>query len=131
MPRPAVCPHCSEELDIPAEFRGRQVRCAVCQRVFVPPADGSEPPPPARPAPGNWADDRPSRRPPRDDVAPPARRDRDDVDDDRGRGYRDDDDRPPPRRRKKGSTAWVWLLVLGVVGLCVLPCGGLMFLGMW
>lgn len=32
-----TCPNCSEELDIPTEFLGREVRCATCQRVFVPP----------------------------------------------------------------------------------------------
>jgi LSD1 subclass zinc finger protein len=137
MPRPVVCPHCSEELDIPLEFRGRPVRCAVCQTVFTPPADGAAPPvpaPPSLPAPGTWDEHRPSRRPVRDDDRPSRRPARDD--DDFGDRYRDldrDDDRDRwddrPRRRKRGSNTWVWLLVLGVFGLCVLPCGGLIVFG--
>jgi hypothetical protein len=115
-------------LDIPSEFRGRQVRCAACQKVFVPPADSSAPPP--LPAPGNWEEDRPSRRPPRDDDRPSHRPARDDYD---RNPYDDRDwysDRPPPRRKKK-STLWVWLLILGFFGLCVLPCGGIIGLGVW
>jgi hypothetical protein len=138
MPRPVVCPHCSEELDIPSEFRGRPVRCAVCQNVFTPPADGA-PPAPSLPAPGTWDEDRPSRRPLRED-APPARRVAAREEDDRGYRDRDRDhdlDRDADwdrwddrrRRRRRGSNTWVWLLVLGVVGLCVLPCGGLLVLG--
>lgn len=38
MPPPVVCPTCREELDIPAELRGRAVRCGVCQTTFTPPA---------------------------------------------------------------------------------------------
>jgi hypothetical protein len=124
MPRPVVCPHCQEELDIPAEFRGRQVRCASCQQVFVPPADA-----PTLPAPGNWEEDRPSRRPVRDDYNPPSNRpapdDSDRLDDRAPWEY----DRPP--RPKKRSTLWVWLLILGFFGLCVLPCGGFFVLGVW
>ncbi len=137
MPQPAVCPHCSEELDIPSEFRGRQVRCAACQQVFVPPADSPAPPPPAPaiPAPGTWDEHRPSRRTPREDDRPSRRAPREDYDDRDRERYRDRDeddrwaDRPRRRRREKRSNAWVWLLVLGVFGLCVLPCGGLMVLG--
>lgn len=127
MPRPVVCPHCQDELDIPAEFRGRQVRCASCQKVFVPPADSSAPPP--LPAPGNWEEDRPSRRPARDDDRPSRQPARDDYDrlDDRAPW----EDRPPPRRPRKKSTLWVWLLILGFFGLCVLPCGGIIGLGVW
>ncbi|HVK18182.1 MAG TPA: hypothetical protein VM533_14660 [Fimbriiglobus sp.] len=128
MPRPAVCPHCQEELDIPAEFRGRQVRCASCQKVFVPPADS--PAPPALPAPGNWEEDRPSRRPVRDDLDRPVRQPvRDDYDRDRLDDRAPWDDRPPQPRKK--STLWVWLLILGFFGLCVLPCGGFFVFAMW
>jgi hypothetical protein len=127
MPRPAVCPHCQEELDIPAEFRGRQVRCASCQKVFVPPAE--QPAPPSLPAPGSWEEERPSRRPVRDDSDRPSSRPAPDDSD------RFDDRAPweydrPPRPRKK-STLWVWLLILGFFGLCVLPCGGFFVLGVW
>ncbi|HET6574837.1 MAG TPA: hypothetical protein VFG68_14625 [Fimbriiglobus sp.] len=127
MPRPAVCPHCQEELDIPAEFRGRQVRCASCQQVFVPPAESPAPPP--LPAPGNWEEDRPSRRPVRaDDDRPSSRPVPDDADrfDDRRAPW---DDRPPRPRKKR--TLWVWLLILGFFGLCVLPCGGFFAFAMW
>lgn len=106
MSRPVTCPHCREELDVPAEYRGREVKCAACDRVFTPPAD--EPPLASR-AGRDWDDDRPSRRPARDD-------------DDRW------DDRP--RRRRKPGTAWVWALLLGVFGLCVLPCGGLVVMSL-
>jgi LSD1 subclass zinc finger protein len=129
MPRPVVCPHCREELDIPAEFRGRQVRCAACQQVFVPPAEPAGPPP--LPAPGNWEEDRPSRRPARDDDLPARRPVRDAAD----RLADLDDDRAPwddrPRRPKKRGNLWVWLLVLGVIGLCVLPCGGFVLFAVW
>jgi hypothetical protein len=101
MPRPVTCPHCGEELDIPAEFRGREVRCAACDQVFTPPT--AEPPTASR-AGRDYDDDRPSRRPARDDF-------------DRW------DDRP---RRRKQSTAWVWALLIGVFTLCILPCGGFM-----
>jgi hypothetical protein len=103
MPDPIVCPHCREELDIPAEYHGRQVRCANCQDVFVAAGDtpvvhrlpgrserGSDRPP--------WQEDRPRR----------ARRE-------------DDRDARPTRR----SNAGVWLLMamtLLTVGVC---CGGL------
>jgi hypothetical protein len=146
MPRPVVCPHCSEELDIPPEFRGRQVRCAVCQSVFVPPVNGAEAPPPL-PTPGSWDEERPSRRPAREDDLPAARRaareddlsparraDRgDSTARDRDRDFlRDRWDDPPTRSLpKRGGNAWVWLLLLGFFGLCVLPCGGLFLVGAW
>ena len=115
MPRPVVCPHCREELDIPAEFRGREVRCAVCRNTFTPPADDPYPAPAAR----DGFDDprgRADRRSDRDDRDP----------------YRDRlADRPRRRVRKGGGTAWVWVLVLGVFGTCFLGCGGLLALGLF
>ena len=117
MPRPVTCPHCREELDIPAEYRGREVKCAACERVFTPPVDAQ---PPASRTERDWDAVPTSRRTARDDV-------RDDFPRERG-GYDRDDDRwdDRPRRRRKGSTAWVWALLIGVFTLCVLPCGGFM-----
>lgn len=43
MPDPITCPHCQEHLDIPAEYHGRQVRCANCQQVFVAIPEGDMP----------------------------------------------------------------------------------------
>jgi hypothetical protein len=107
MPRPVTCPHCGEPLDVPAEYRGREVRCAACDRVFTPPSDDL---PTASRVGRDW-DDAP-RRPARDDY---------DRFDDRW------DDRP--RRRRKASTAWIWALLAGVLFVCVLPCGGFIALG--
>lgn len=112
MPRPVICPHCREALDIPAEYRGREVKCAVCDRVFTPPAD--EPPTASRPE-RDWDAVPTSRRPPRDDVRDNPRRDYDRAED------RWDD---RPRRRRKASTGWIWALLVGVFALCILPCGG-------
>ncbi|OWK37658.1 hypothetical protein [Fimbriiglobus ruber] len=104
MPRPVTCPNCREELDIPAELRGQDVRCAACAVVFVPPTT---------------------------DVVPTARRQPASTGpdyDDRGRW----DDAPRRRRpRPRGSMLWVWLLLFGVVGSCVFGCGGLLALGMF
>ena len=94
---PVVCPLCRDELDIPAELRGRPVRCAACDGVFTPPA--ADAPRPGRAAPG-------SRRMDRDA----------DYDDDTGR-------RPPARR---ASLTWLWVLLAGSLGACCLSCGGLL-----
>ena len=112
MPGFVTCPTCREELDIPAELRGRPVRCAACGEAFTPPADG------AAPTAGR------ARRPePRDDPTD----DRDDDEDDRPRRRRDFD-RRPPRRRK--SNAWVWILLFGTFGVCCLGCGGFVVFAM-
>lgn len=100
MPRPVVCPHCREELDIPLELRDREVRCAVCRNTFIP-DDGdlaSAPPPPAL-------------------RAEPARS--------RSRDEFDDDFSERPRRPKRtGSNRTVWVLILGMLSCCGLGCGG-------
>lgn len=66
-----TCPHCRERLDIPAEYRGRPVRCGNCQTVFDPTADdvpvvtrsSSRPAiPRGRPLPDDEDDRRPSQR---------------------------------------------------------------------
>lgn len=106
MPDPIVCPHCREELDIPAEYHGRQVRCANCQNVFVATPGGDTPV--VHRLPGRA--ERESDRPPWQDDDRPRRARRDDEHDDR-----------PPRR----SNAGVWLLMaltLFTFGGC---CGGL------
>ncbi|MCU0703689.1 MAG: zinc-ribbon domain-containing protein [Fimbriiglobus sp.] len=74
MPDSIVCPQCREQLDIPAEYHGRKVRCASCQNVFAAIPTGGPPvvrrstnrPSADRPP---WQDeaDRPSRPPARDD----------------------------------------------------------------
>ena len=43
MPDPIICPHCREQLDIPAEYHGRPVRCASCQNVFAAGSEGDVP----------------------------------------------------------------------------------------
>lgn len=64
MPRPVICPHCREELDIPPELRRREVRCAVCRNTFVPDVDGREAPDEfaARTRPRDEFDDEPRPR---------------------------------------------------------------------
>lgn len=102
MTDPVVCPHCREHLDIPAEYRGRAVRCASCQNVFTtPPLPGATPPP------------LPERRSDGPSDAPPRPRPR--LDDD---AY----DRP---RRKPNGGVWVLLLLTTLVlGACVGGCTG-------
>jgi hypothetical protein len=105
MPDPIVCPHCREELDIPAEYHGRQVRCANCQNVFVATPAGDMPVVHRLPGRSSRGDDRPPWQ-----------------DDDRARRARRDDEQYGPPRR---SNAGVWLLMaltLLTVGVC---CGGL------
>ncbi len=115
MPRPVVCPQCREELDIPAEFRGRPVRCSACNGVFTPPADAGDDVPVAA-----------VRRPADRDTG----RDYDDRDDpvDRGDGRevsrRPGSRRPPPPVRKS-SFLWLWLLLAGTCGVCCLGCAGI------
>jgi len=102
MSRPVVCPHCGEELDIPTELRGRDVRCASCRTIFAAAAD-APPPPRANRVGSNRVE--PGRTP--------------------------DDDRAPwddsPRRKRKGSLRWLWFL-LGSGGLlsCLGCCGGVL-----
>jgi LSD1 subclass zinc finger protein len=96
MTDPVTCPHCRESLDIPAEFRGRDVRCASCQAVFTVPGDG----PVSGPTP-------PAARPP--DPFP------------RGR-----EDRVAARPRPNNSGVWLLLLLtLLTAGGCVAGCLGL------
>jgi len=40
---PSICPNCRESLDVPAELRGRDVRCAGCGTVFTAGASGFAP----------------------------------------------------------------------------------------
>lgn len=116
MPITVTCPNCREELEIPNELLGGDVRCGSCLEVFkatAPP--GSEVPPPL---PDD--DDRP-RRPRRKSVEPtrnkpvPVSR-RDD-----GYGPIEFD---PDRRQKKGVGATIWI-VLGVFGLLGCGCCGI------
>lgn len=102
MTDPVTCPHCREHLDIPAELRGRAVRCASCQNVFTTP-----------PLPSGDADRFPP--PERTDDRPPPRRDR-------STGA----DLPPPRRpRQSNGGVWVLLLLTTLVlGGCVAGCVG-------
>ncbi len=108
MPDPIVCPHCHEPLDIPAEYHGRQVRCAACQTIFL--AVSAHTTPTVSPLPGRRAgDDPPPWREPR-----PGRR---------PRTPDQDDDRPP--RSNLGVIVLMLCTVL-VVGGC---CGGLNLIG--
>jgi hypothetical protein len=99
MSRPVVCPQCGEELDIPSELRGREVRCATCRTVFTAAADSPAPPRATRAATGRPLPSRPL-----------------------------DDDRAPwdesPRRRRKSGMTWLWVLLLGGGGLTCLGCCG-------
>jgi len=101
MPDPIVCPHCHEQLEIPAEYHGRQVRCANCQNVFV--ATGGDVPVipprsrrPAEDAPPPWRDDRGPRRPRREEH---------------------EDDRPQ-RKSNIGVFALMLLTALTIGGCC-------------
>ena len=101
MSRPVVCPHCGDELDIPSELRGREVRCASCRNTFTAAADAPAPPR------ANRAAARPT------DASRPTH----------------DDDRAPwddsPRRKRKGSLTWLWLLLGGGGVLACFGCCGI------
>jgi LSD1 subclass zinc finger protein len=109
MPDPIVCPHCHEPLDIPAEYHGRQVRCAACQTIFL--AVSADHTPTVPPLPGRrpsddqppWRESRPTRRP---------------------RPHDEDDDRPP--HRSNLGVIGLMLFTVLVVGGC---CGGLNLVG--
>ena len=45
-----TCPKCRDQLDVPAEFAGRPVKCGTCQTVFTAPTSPSAEPPVARPS---------------------------------------------------------------------------------
>lgn len=45
------CPACRTEYDVPAEARGRKLRCANCGHQFRAGGDPPRPPPPERPRP--------------------------------------------------------------------------------
>jgi LSD1 subclass zinc finger protein len=100
MPALIVCPHCREELDIPAEYHGRQVRCANCQTVFNATPEGE--PPVVRRSSSRPVDDRP---PWQDSPRRPARRD-------------DDEDDRPPERSNLGVVALLALTLFTVGGCC-------------
>ena len=116
MPRPVVCPKCREELDIPPELRGGDVRCASCATVFTPAVEPDD-----RPSARGW-DESPVQ--PR--RANRATRDRDDSSRDADLD-RDFDDRSSSRRRsnapRKSGMLWLWLMLGGTFGICALGCG--------
>lgn len=121
MPTTVTCPNCREELEIPNDLLGGEVRCGSCMEVFMAAAPpGTEAPP--RPA----ADDRP-RRPRRPRVettrnkpVPVSRRDD-------GYGPIEFD---PDRKQKRGVGATLWI-VFGVLGLFGCGCCGVLgYLGL-
>ena len=96
MPISITCPKCREVLDVPDDFLGREVRCALCQQIFT--------------AAGNAvADDgipvmQPARKPARSPEY-------------------GDDDQPIRARNKTGNRLILWLL-LGGAGLSIFACCG-------
>lgn len=102
MPRPVDCPHCGEELDIPAELRAREVRCAACRNTFVPATAAA------------------AGTPPRTIADPP-----------RGRDTFDDAEPRPRRPKPRPGCSWAWVLLVGGLGCCGLSCGGLVLFGLY
>jgi LSD1 subclass zinc finger protein len=95
---PAVnCPNCRDELDIPSEFVGRDVRCAVCQTVFTVPYR----------------------------AAPPVvqRRSSSQVNAEASENNSLDDETTPRRKKARGSFAWLFIM-LGMLSCCGVGCGG-------
>ncbi len=106
MPDPIICPHCQEHLDIPAEYHGRQVRCANCQNIFVATSEADMPVVHRLPDRRTGAGGQPAH--PHDDRPRPARR------------AHDDGDRPP--RRSNVPVVLALMFVVLTIGGC---CGGL------
>lgn len=108
MPIETNCPHCEQEYKLRDELLGKTVRCKSCGETFA--------------------------------VRPSSQSDEDDEDFE----VVEDDDMPParPKRTRQRSSAkgkgsgssgvvlkWILVGVAGFVGLVVLACGGLAFLG--
>jgi LSD1 subclass zinc finger protein len=97
---PAVnCPTCREELDIPNELVGREVRCAACQNIFTVPVVSSRLSVPVV-----------SRRAPQ-------------TDDDENRSLEDGEPLTSPRRKPGSSFGWI-LMIFGLLSCCGVGCGG-------
>ena len=90
-----TCPDCGNEFAISDRSAGQEVRCDVCQYVFVAPDSPTE-----------AAEDRMEWE--RQRNRPPRRSRRDDY-------------RPPPKKRFRNSNTFVFLVVAGVM---FLMCGG-------
>jgi predicted Zn finger-like uncharacterized protein len=109
-----TCPTCQSELEVEAEFEGKEVECGNCLQLFV-----AEKPRPRS------ADPVPSKKP-----AGQSGRKRRDDEDDRPRSRRrrrDDDDEdymPPPERPPGGGGDGLAIasLILGIVALPVVCC---------
>lgn len=114
MPITVTCPNCREELDIPNELVGGQVRCGSCLEVFVATAPpGTDVPPPLP------DEDRP-RRPRRKGTEVSRNKSVPTSRPDDGYGPVEFD---PDRKRKQGVGATLWI-VLGVFGLLGCTCCG-------
>lgn len=121
MARPASCPKCAEELNIPDEFYGKNVRCAGCGNVFTP-SEQAEAPKTVRPTRDDDDDDLPTRRSNRDD----------DFEDRPRRGSR----RPVRREmrsapRGRSGAFWIWLTLGGLFSVCALGCIGAIGFGIF
>jgi hypothetical protein len=106
-----TCPHCGKTSNLPAELRGKKVRCKSCEETFVVKS---------RSAPVADSDDeesagersRTSPRPARKAV--PVRRD--DDEDDRPRRRNEEEERPRRQGKKKAAQQSSSLLPLLLVG---------------
>jgi predicted Zn finger-like uncharacterized protein len=120
MPTQVACPSCNQQLRVPDELIGRDVKCPKCATMFVGGVTNTPAAPPAdSPTAGSEGirEERESRyAPPRDDdLDRPSRRPGPDLDDD----LDDDDDDYRPRRRRRnfaphrGGT----ILTFGIISL--------------
>src|SRR5438552_3387684 len=123
-----TCPSCDKKLQVPEEFFGKKVQCPECKQQFLAkPASASvtgapsvapDPVPAWEKSPGRALarieEDRPRRRPSRDDEdddydRPSRRRSRDNED--------DDDDRPRSRRRYLTPHRGGMILAFGILAI--------------
>jgi hypothetical protein len=134
MPTQVACPSCNQQLRVPDDLMGHDVKCPSCGTQFV---GGAAEPAPVTPSRNSSRADSDGIREEREaNIAPrrdddgerPSRRRAADLDDDFGE---DDDDYRPRRRRQsfaahRGGT----ILTFGILSLVgLLICGPLAILG--
>ncbi|HLW67796.1 MAG TPA: DUF4190 domain-containing protein [Gemmataceae bacterium] len=129
MPTQVACPSCSQQLRVPDDLMGREVKCPKCGTTFVggaiaETATATLPGEPNRAVSEGVREERESPLPPRREEHEPSRPSRrlpPDLDDD----FDDDDDYEPRRRRSFAAHRGGLILTFGILGLVFLFLCGL------